>query len=224
MKEKTNDLFDNTMNEQITDKHISDAFNSTFRIIPTSSKESVAAQIMNKSSKDKNDPSPYFEINVINRGGGILNRRIILLTKDYKLLKKITCYMGDTVIGYLNDDNSYSLEILENGKYTIKVEDTFGKIHEETINITDNDNNSNIDLKVEMKNDHYEAIIAKAEYGINLESVKISNETNSPIKYVIKENKVIFPCDNRVTIFSVSDTLGNVKKVVLTNNNIKKDK
>lgn len=217
-------IFANYMDAQISDQHIADIFDKTFKVISSGAAGaavgSVGAKVASKAAKKSASTvaktvgsgaaavgttaavvvaavNPSFQVYMINSDGYLLNQRLLVSSDNYNQINSITCYKDSSIIGELNAENEYTIEIYDNGTYTIAVEDTVGIVHRKEVTITNIDYSCpNIDVT---KNDNtYTATITDAGSGVNYDSLQIVNGNNDTVDYVISDNMVIFSAEDPV--------------------------
>ena len=237
-------IFKNTMDAQISDQHITDIFQKSFKTISVGAAGAAtgltAAKVASKAARKSTSTAakivgsgaatvtataavavaainPSFQVYMINNDGYLLNQRLLVSSNNYEQINSITCYKDGSIVGDFNSDNEYTIDIYDNGTYTIAVEDVAGIVHRKEVTITNVDYSCpNIDIA---KNDNtYTATIADTGSGVNYDSLQIVNGSNDAVDYVISDNMVIFSAENPVTVISIADNLGNTKRLVLNNN------
>lgn len=159
--------------------------------------------------------SPNYTISTIDKPY-VLSQTISLSSNNINHISSISCYHNDELIGKLNEENGYSIDIHNNGIYTIIIEDTIGKKHEENITI-DNIDYECPTIDVVKKNDIYEATIYDNKSGIDYSKIEIINQDGQKIEYNINNNVITFTSSNPTTELSVYDNLGNKRKIILNN-------
>lgn len=159
--------------------------------------------------------SPNYSIAPINPNY-VLNQAITIVSDNKELINNIYCYKDDDLIGTLNENNEYSINITQNGKYRIVVEDIVGKTQEEEIEI----DNIDIDcptIEIVKNDDSFVATINDSKSGIDYSRITITNQDGQKVDYTVEGNSIIFTNVNPTTTLTVYDKLGNNKKLTLNN-------
>ena len=238
-------LFKNTMDAQISNAHITDTFRKAFKVISLGTATAETTSIIgshiasNTVKKSANTAikaigsgvaavsttavvavaaiNPSFQVYMINSNGYLLNQRLLVTSNNYDQINTITCYKDDSIVGEFNLDNEYTIEIYDNGTYTIAVEDKAGIVHKKEVEITNIDY-SYPNIEISKSDSTYTATIIDSGSGVDFNSLRIVNDSGENIDYSISGNTVTFSCGNPVSIISIADKLGNTKRLVLNNN------
>lgn len=234
-------LFNNAMNKQVSNKQILDSYSRIAKEIVkdgTTIASSVLGTKLAASSIKKGTStaakiaigtgtiattaavvavaiSPSYTISVLN-DDYVLSQVISVSSSNIDQIRSISCYKDDELLGELNSDNNYSIEIEKNGQYTIIIKDIVGKTKEENIEI------HNIDyecpsISVIKKDDVFEASVSDNKSGIDYGRTRIVNQDNENVEYNIVGNLITFTNNNKTTKLIVYDKLGNNKTVILNN-------
>ena len=235
-------LFNDTMNKQISDKQILDSYTKFAGKVAKTGATIAAGTVGGKVAAGAAKKGASTGVKITAGGGAVVattaavvaiaitpNYTISMIDADYVLsqiisvssnnidqISNIYCYQDDNLIGELNSNNDYSIEIEQNGQYTIVIKDIVGKTQKEDIEITNIDYECpNVDIV--KKDDVFEATISDYKSGIDYSRIQIINQDEQNVEYELNGNVLTFTNTNPVTELTIYDNLGNNKKITLNN-------